>query len=105
MLHSGHNMARTPYENVLSPEAVEDLRALRAHLRALVQDAVQEHLRHAPTHESGSRIKRLRGLTRPQYRLRIDDIRVFYDVVGGMVQVLAIVPKAEADRWLERVGE
>ena len=49
---------------------------------------------------SKSRIKRLRGLARPQYRLRVDEVRVFYDVSGSNVEVLAIVPKSEAESWL-----
>ena len=35
------------------------------------QDAIQRHLRHEPTKQSKSRIKRLRGLARPQFRLRV----------------------------------
>jgi mRNA-degrading endonuclease RelE of RelBE toxin-antitoxin system len=55
---------------------------------------------------SKSRIKRLRGLSHPQYRLRVgDDIRVFYDVAEKAVQVLAIVLKSEADAWLAKHGE
>jgi mRNA interferase RelE/StbE len=38
------------------------------------------HLRHGPTKLSKSRIKRLRGLEQPQYRLRVGETRVFYDV-------------------------
>ena len=53
---------------------------------------------------SRSRIKRLRGLERPQYRLRVDDTRVFYDVKEGTVEVLAIVSKAEAEAWLNDEG-
>ena len=41
------------------------------------------------TKRSKSRIKRLRGLRHPQYRLRIDEIRVFYDVEGDRVEILA----------------
>jgi len=52
-----------------------------------------------------SRIKRLRGLARPQYRLRVDELRVFYDVEGNEVQVLSIVPKSEVQSWIERYGE
>lgn len=50
-------------------------------------------------------MKRLRGLSRPQYRLRIGDIRVFYDVVGESVEILAITPKSEADEWLRNQNE
>ena len=92
------------HEILLAPEAVEDLRGLRAHLRATVRDAIERHLRHEPRKTSRSRIKRLRGLRRPQYRLRVDEIRVYYDVVENRVEVLAIVTKAEGAKWLERIG-
>src|SRR5262245_44589790 len=94
------------YEIVLAPEAVEDIDNLQANVRASVRDAIEQHLRHQPTKVSRSRIKRLRGLSHPEYRLRVgDDIRVFYDVIEGVVQVLAIVPKSEADAWLAKHGE
>ncbi|MCH8045486.1 MAG: type II toxin-antitoxin system RelE/ParE family toxin [Planctomycetes bacterium] len=94
------------YEILLAPEAVEDLQNLTANVRAEVQDAIERHLRHEPTKTSKSRIKRLRGLSHPQYRLRVgDDIRVFCDVTEATVEVLAVVPKLEADQWLERYGE
>ena len=91
-------------EIVLAPEALQDLRQLPAHLRAEVKEGIEKHLRHKPTTTSRSRIKRLRGLSVPQYRLRLGDLRVFYDVVEGQVQVIAIVSKAGAADWLERVG-
>jgi mRNA-degrading endonuclease RelE of RelBE toxin-antitoxin system len=63
-------------------------------------------LRHEPTKISKTRIKRLRGLAHPQYRLRVgDEIRVFYDVAENDVQVLAIVAKSDANEWLEKHGE
>lgn len=94
------------YEIILAPEAVEDLRRLKANVRTQVGDAIERHLRHEPTKTSKTRIKRLRGLSRPQYRLRVgDDIRVFYDVNENMVEVLAIVPKPDVNEWLERYGE
>jgi len=94
------------YDIVLAPEAVEDLDNLKANVRATVRDAIEQHLRHQPTKVSKSRIKRLRGLSHPQYRLRVgDDLRVFYDVTEEEVQVLAIVQKSEADAWLAKHGE
>ncbi|MBI4703846.1 MAG: type II toxin-antitoxin system RelE/ParE family toxin [Deltaproteobacteria bacterium] len=90
---------------VLSPDAVRDLQSLRAHLRAEVREAMETHLRHQPTRTSKSRIKRLRGLSRPQYRLRVGETRVFYDVRERTVEVLAIVMKSRADAWLEEQGE
>ena len=41
-----------------------------------VTEAIERHLTHEPTKISKSRIKRLRGLSQPQYRLRVGDIRV-----------------------------
>ncbi len=92
------------YEIIVAPDAALTFKALPARRRAEVYDALETHLRHAPTKVSKSRIKRLRGLSRPQYRLRVGDIRVFYDVTATEVQVLAIVTKAEAQAWLEEKG-
>jgi mRNA-degrading endonuclease RelE of RelBE toxin-antitoxin system len=92
------------FEIILAPEAVEDLRRLEANDRTAVKEALETHLRHEPTKTSRSRIKRLRGIARPQYRLRVEDIRVFYDVSGSNVEVLAIVPKSEAESWLAQFG-
>ncbi|HEV2162116.1 MAG TPA: type II toxin-antitoxin system RelE/ParE family toxin [Stellaceae bacterium] len=89
---------------LLAPEAVEDLRGLKANRRAEVREAIETHLRYEPAKTSRSRIKRLRGLTKPQYRLHVGEIRVFYDVSEGVVEVLAIVAKSEADAWLTRFG-
>jgi len=92
------------YEIILAPEAVADLRNLKAHMRAVVRDAIETHLRHEPTKQSKSRIKRLRGVRRPQYRLRVEAIRIFYDVSEGTVEILSIIPKSQAASWLEKWG-
>jgi len=93
------------FEIVLAPTAVKELRSLRADVRARVRDAIELHLRHEPRRLSKSRIKRLRRLDRPQYRLRVDEVRVFYDVTEKTVEVLAIVPKSRAGEWLQSEGE
>jgi mRNA-degrading endonuclease RelE of RelBE toxin-antitoxin system len=84
---------------------VEDLYQLKANIRTSVRAALASHLRHQPTQASTSRIKRLRGLRRPQYRLRVDDIRVFYDLQEQVVEILAIINKSEAEAWLAQFGE
>jgi mRNA interferase RelE/StbE len=84
---------------ILAPEAVEDLRSNHAHVRAKVRTALETHLRHEPEKTS-----RLQGLRRPQYRLRVGDIRVFYDLSGTTVEVLAIVAKSEVESWLAQFG-
>ena len=94
-----------PFAIVLAPEAVVDLRRLTANVRATMRAALETHLRHKPEKTNRSRIKRLRGLRRPQYRLRVGEVRVFYDISGTTVEVLAIVAKSEADSWLAQFAD
>jgi mRNA-degrading endonuclease RelE of RelBE toxin-antitoxin system len=93
------------YEILLAPEAVEDLKSLRANERALVKQALETYVRHEPEKVSKSRIKRLKGLSKPQCRLRVGDVRVFYDVSERVVEVLAVVAKGDAEEWLQKAGE
>ena len=92
------------YQVVLAPEAAKAFNLLPAYRRAEVRGALERHLRSEPTRVSKSRIKRLRGLSQPRYRLRVGEVRVFYDVTREAVEVLAIVTKAEAARWLAEHG-
>ncbi len=95
------------YEIIFSPQAIDDLKRVSARNRAVLRDAFLIHLRYEPVKISKSRIKRLRGLRRPQYRLRAGDFRVFYDVDEreGLVELLAIAPKSDAAAWLADAGE
>jgi mRNA-degrading endonuclease RelE of RelBE toxin-antitoxin system len=92
------------YEIVLATQAVEDFRRLSARGRSTIRDALERHLRYEPDKETRNSIKRLRGVVHPQYRLRVGDFRVFYDVLEDAVEVLAIVAKAQADDWLKEIG-
>jgi mRNA interferase RelE/StbE len=94
-----------PSAIVLAPEAVDDLRRLAANVRATVRNALETHLRHEPEKASRSRIKKLRGLRPPQYRLRVGDIRVFYDISDSTVEILAVVTKSETESWLAQFGD
>ena len=93
------------YEIILAPEAADDFKKLVARDRSIIRDAIETHLRYEPQRTSKSRIKRLRGISRPQYRLRVGEFRVFYDVKENNVEVLAIIPKSKAAEWLEQAGE
>ena len=93
------------YSVVFSPEAIQDWRRLKAADRSTVKHAIETHLLHEPLKESKSRIKRLRGLRRPGYRLRVGDVRVFYDVSERTVEILAIILKSAAISWLESIEE
>ena len=44
-------------------------------------------------------------MARPQYRLRVGDVRVFYDATAESVEALAIVPESAATIWLEQFGK
>jgi mRNA interferase RelE/StbE len=92
------------YEINLLPRAVVDLKHLPARIRAELRDQIELYLRHEPTKGSRSRIKRLRGLRRPQFRLRVGEIRVYYDIVETEVQILTIVTKEQALAWLATSG-
>ena len=92
-------------EIVLAPEAVQDLERLSARDRAVISDAIERHLRDEAEQVSRSRITRLRGLSQPQYRLRVEAFRVFYDVSDDAVEVLAVVPKSGTSAWLEEMGK
>ena len=93
------------HEIVLAPEAAQDLKRLKAYVRATVRDAIEAHLQHQPRRTSKSRIKRRRSLSRPQFCLRVGELRVFYDVAERPVEVLAIILKSGADAWLKKEGE
>jgi mRNA-degrading endonuclease RelE of RelBE toxin-antitoxin system len=92
------------FEIILAPDAAAGMKRLDARIRSEVRDQVERQLRHRPSKVSKSRIKRLRGLRQPQYRLRVGEVRVFYDIVGEEVHVLAIVEKSKTYRWLDELG-
>ena len=93
------------HEIIFAPEALGDLKRLPKVDAATILDAIELHLRHAPELISKSRIKRLRELSSPQYRLRIGDWRTFYDVAEGEVWVRGVVRKSDTSDWLAQFGE
>jgi len=93
------------HEIVFASDAVRDFRGLSVRARSEIRDALETHLRREPARIAKSRIKRLRGLSRPQFRLRVGDRMVFYDVSYATVAVLAVIPKSRVDAWLKQSGE
>jgi mRNA-degrading endonuclease RelE of RelBE toxin-antitoxin system len=43
-------------------------------------------------------------MSRPQFRLRVREVRVFYDIADEVVEILAILAKSEAVSWLAQFG-
>ena len=94
------------YEIILKRSAVADLDALRKYDATRVADAMERQLLREPTKESKSRIKRLRGIGNPDFRLRVGDYRVFY-VVGEdarQVDVLRIMHKDQTLQYYKELG-
>lgn len=94
------------FQVTIDPSALADLRALRAFDRRSVLDVIGRVLSTTPTQLSKSRIKRLRGVDSPQYRLRVGEFRVFYDVHddSAEVYVLRVLSKAAVADYLREMG-
>lgn len=88
------------YEIRYSEEALQQLRQVRAFEQVAILDQIEQVLGVNPTLESKARVKRLRPPAATAYRLRVGDFRVFYDVEGAVVQIIQILSKAQAIRYL-----
>lgn len=95
------------YDVVLKPSAVRDLDRLRKYDATAVAGAMETHLGDAPTKLSRSRIKQLRGIRDPDYRLRVGEFRVFYtvDEEASQVVVLRVMHKDETRTYYEELSE
>ena len=93
------------YEIFLKPSALNDMDALRRFDAVRIADAMERHLMHRPAAQSRSRIKRLRGKGRADYRLRVGQFRVLYtiDETASRVVVLRVMHKAETKAYLEEL--
>jgi mRNA interferase RelE/StbE len=93
------------YTVMLKPSAIADLDALRKYDATQIADAMERHLQHNPTKESKSPIKRLRGISNPDYRLRVGDCRIFYgvDEIARRVDVLRVMHKDQTLRYYKEL--
>ncbi len=93
------------YTIMLKLSAIADLDALRKYDATQIAKAMERHLQHNPTKESKSRIKRLRGITNPDYRLRVGDYRIFYmvDDVAHRVDVLRVMHKNQTLKYYKEL--
>jgi mRNA interferase RelE/StbE len=89
-----------PFEVRYSDEAVEQLKKIRAYDRAAIIDQIEQILVVNPTLESKAKLKLLRQAAPTQYRLRVGEFRVFYDVVQEAVLVIQILSKEESIAYL-----
>lgn len=75
------------YEIVLTDRVATKLSGIRTFDRTKIRDAIELHLRYEPTRESRSRIKKLIQPAISQFRLRVGEFRVYYDVVDESREV------------------
>jgi len=93
------------YEVRYSKESLEQLKKLRAHDRAEIFDQIKRFLTANPTTTSKAKIKRLRQPAPTEYRLRVRDFRVYYDVDQQTVYIVQILSKEDSISYLEDGGE
>jgi len=84
-------------------EAEADLDATKPFHRKRILDEIESRLLYAPKQTSRSRIKRLRTIESPAYRLRAGDYRVYYDVdeTKRTVTILRVLSKEQSLSYLE----
>lgn len=92
-------MAAGPYTIRLTPAAQQDLKSLRPFDQRKVVEGMETHLAWEPIKVSRSRIKLMAQPFWCQYRLRIEDFRVYYDVneENRTVTVLRILGKGQTN--------
>jgi mRNA interferase RelE/StbE len=93
------------YTIILKRSAIADLDGLRKYDATQIANAMERHLLHDPTKESKSRIKRLHGISNPDYRLRVGDYRVFYvvDEDALRVDVLRVMHKDQTQPYYKEL--
>jgi mRNA interferase RelE/StbE len=89
-----------PYEIRYSDEASAALEKLRKFDATAILSQISDMLAVNPTLESKARVKKLRQPAPAQYRLRVGEFRVFYDVEAQHINVLRILSKLEAIAYL-----
>jgi len=88
-----------PYGLRYSQEALDALKRLRSHDRAAILDQIQRYLTVNPILDSRARIKKLHQPPPTQYRLRVGEFRVFYNVKGNDVFIVRVMAKADAGSY------
>ena len=93
------------YEIFLKPSAIKDMDGLRRFDAEAISDAMGEWLGGEPARESRSRIKRLKGISNPDYRLRVGEYRVFYSIDEDChrVDVLRVLHKDQTQQYYQEL--
>ncbi|MFQ5684254.1 MAG: type II toxin-antitoxin system RelE/ParE family toxin [Candidatus Binatia bacterium] len=90
---------------VFKPEALRKIKRLKRYHAVAILDAIEVHLRAEPEKTSRGSIKRLRGKQQTTFRLRVQDYRVFYDVIEDRVEIIQILHKSETEDFYKEEGK
>lgn len=83
------------FKIIFKSEAIRKLKRMKRFYAVAIVDAVETHLREEPEKTSRGSIRRLRGHQETTFRLRVQDYRVFYDVIEDRVEIVQILHKSE----------
>jgi mRNA-degrading endonuclease RelE of RelBE toxin-antitoxin system len=83
-----------------SVESIERLKNLAAHDRAEILDQIKRILAVNPTLVSKAKVKLLKQPAPTEYRLRVREFRVFYNVEEENVLIATILSKEDAISYL-----
>jgi mRNA-degrading endonuclease RelE of RelBE toxin-antitoxin system len=92
-----------PFAIRYSKVAVVQLKSLRPFDRTAILDQIEQYLSVNPILASKSKVKQLRQPAPNQYRLRVGEFRIFYDVdlTNETVDVIQVLSKKDAMDYLE----
>ena len=81
------------FKILFKPLAIAQLKRMKRYYARIVVDAIEIQLSEEPERIHGA-IKRLRGKQEAIFRLRVQDYRVFYDVVEDRVEIIQVLHKS-----------
>ena len=93
------------FKIVFKPLAIKQLKKIKRYHARIILDAIESHLSEEPEKVHRSVIKRLRGKQDATFRLRVQDYRVFYDVVEDAVEVIQILHKENTPEFYQEEEE
>jgi len=85
------------FKIVFKPEARRKLKTIKRYYAVAILDAIEKRLLEEPEKASRGSIKRLRGKQQTTFRLRVQNYRVFYDVIEDRVEIIQILHKSETE--------
>ncbi len=84
-----------------SEESLNQLRELRAFERSAILGQIRQVLSTSPMQTRKARVKRLRQPAPTEYRLKVGEYRIFYDIVEDIVDIRQILSKTDSVPYLE----